>query len=59
MYMIHKDDIDEWKRNMRQMESKVNIAAGMVKVWSNTINSIQSLSKNLTTEIEAAKAKLR
>ena len=59
MYMIHKDDIDEWKNNIRQMTSKVNIASGMVKVWSNTINSIQSLSKNLTTEIEAAKAKMR
>ncbi len=59
MYMCNKDDVDKWKKKLRDMESKVNIASGMVKVWSNTINSIQSLSKNMTTEIEMSKAKLR
>jgi len=38
-----------------EYQAKVNMAKGMVKVWSNTISSLQSLSKNITTELELVK----
>ena len=38
-----------------EYQAKVNIAKGFVKVWANTISSLQSLSKNIATELELVK----
>lgn len=59
MYIDHTEEIDESKKAVRDMESKVAIAAGMVKVWGNAVNTIQSLSKNLVSEIDMAKMRLK
>lgn len=47
----HKDEMRQWKDKLRDLETKVAISSGMVKVWGNAINSLQSLSKNITVEM--------
>lgn len=59
MYSENADEIDSEKSSIRDMESKVAIAQGMVKVWGNAVNTMQSLSKNIVAEIEMAKSRLK
>ena len=51
MQQTHKDEMKQWKDTLRSLETKVAVATGMVKVWGNAINSLQSLSKNITVEM--------
>lgn len=48
----YKDAQREWKERVREIETKTNIARGMVKVWSNAISSLQSLSGNMKMEFK-------
>jgi hypothetical protein len=59
IYSEHGDDVDSANKLIRDMESKVNIAQGMVKVWGNGVNILQSLSKNVVSELESAKSRLK
>lgn len=51
MQQTHKEEMRKWKDTLRSLDTKVAVATGMVKVWGNAINSLQSLSKNITVEM--------
>jgi len=51
-------EITERKNKVRDLRTKANIAKGMVRVWGNAINSLQSLSKNIAIEMEMIKRNL-
>ena len=53
--MLRYEGLDGRRDYVLELKSKANIAKGMVKVWANAINSLQSLSKNMTAEIELLK----
>lgn len=51
IYSEHPARIDEMKAEIRDLKYKCDISAGMVKVWANAINSLQSLSKQVVEEM--------
>lgn len=53
--LLRYEGLDGKRDYVLELKSKANIAKGMVKVWGNAINSLQSLSKNMTAEIELLK----
>ena len=53
--MLRYEGLDGKQNKVMEYQAKANIAKGMVKVWSNAIHSLQSLSKNITTEFELVK----
>lgn len=53
--LLRYEGLDGRRDYVLELKSKANIAKGMVKVWANAISSLQSLSKNMTAEIELLK----
>lgn len=49
------EELKKKREQLINLKTKANIAAGIVKVWANEINALQSLSKNINAEIEVAK----
>lgn len=52
---LRYEGFDGRRNYILELKSKSNIAKGMVKVWTNAISSLQSLSKNMAAEIELIK----
>ena len=44
-----------WKMRLMDYETATNVAKGLVKVWGSTINSLQSLSRNIAIEADIIK----
>jgi len=55
IYVENKDEIDKDKTELRELRYKCDVSAGMVKVWVNTINALQSISKQVVSEMELSK----
>lgn len=51
-------ELRERRDEVRSLEAKANMAKGLVKVWGNAINSLQSLNRNLTMEYEMMKKRM-
>jgi hypothetical protein len=56
--ILKYEGLDGRQNKVMEYQTKANMAKGMVKVWANAINSLQSLSKNIVTEAELIKRQL-
>jgi len=54
----HEKELAERRDIIRSLEAKSNMVKGLVKVWGNAINSLQSLSRNISVEFEMMKRNL-
>ena len=58
MYAENHDEYNDFNKEIRDLATKVDLAHAMSKVWEKSISTIQSASKNISIEFEAAKRNL-
>jgi len=55
IYKEYKEEIDGFKKEIRDLEAKSKVALGMLEVWKAGVHTAQSLSKHIALDLELSK----
>lgn len=55
IYKDKTEELDKIKKSLREFDAKSKIASDLVSVWQSTVHTLQSLSKQVSLEMELSK----
>lgn len=59
IYNDHKEEINLFKKDIRDLDTKTSILKDLVGVWESTGHTLQAMARQINSELEMTKLKLR